>query len=117
MRTSLKDNTGTSCCGSAQTGWLKLYSLTCGLRLRCALWRQWKTARRRRAALIGLGVRSVLASNTTGSGRGPWYLSCSKALSVGENNRTAVVRLSNAYFKSLGLPSLVEDRMHGGVQG
>src|SRR5512132_3088552 len=27
------------------------------LRLRCALWRQWKTARRRRAALIELGVR------------------------------------------------------------
>ena len=27
------------------------------LRLRCALWRQWKTARRRRAALSGLGVR------------------------------------------------------------
>ena len=70
------------------------------LRLRCALWRQWKTARRRRAALIGLGVRSVLASNTAGSGRGPWYLSRSKALSVG---------LSNAYFKSLGLPSLVGD--------
>jgi RNA-directed DNA polymerase len=67
------------------------------LRLRAALWRQWKTPRRRRAALLALGVRPRLASNTAGSGRGPWYLAKSKALSVG---------LSNAYFKSLGLPTL-----------
>ena len=70
------------------------------LRLRAALWRQWKTPRRRRAALLDLGVREPLASNTAGSGRGPWYLARAKALSVG---------LSNAYFKSLGLPSLFED--------
>jgi RNA-directed DNA polymerase len=70
------------------------------LRLRAALWRQWKTPRRRRAALIALGVKPRLASNTAGSGRGPWYLERAKALSVG---------LSNAYFKSLGLPSLVEE--------
>jgi RNA-directed DNA polymerase len=59
------------------------------LRLRAALWRQSKTYRRRRAALIALGVRPRLAANTAGSGRGPWYLARSKALSVG---------LSNAYF-------------------
>src|SRR5215510_9007368 len=70
------------------------------LRLRAALWRQWKTQRRRRAALIALGVQPRLASNTAGSGHGPWYLARSKALSIG---------LSNAYFKSLGLPSLVEE--------
>ena len=70
------------------------------LRLRAAMWRQWKTPRRRRAALLELGVREPLASNTAGSGRGPWYLAKAKALSVG---------LSNAYFKSLGLPSLFED--------
>jgi len=70
------------------------------LRLRVALWRQWKTYRRRRAALIARGVRPRLASNTAASGRGPWYLARAKALSVG---------LSNAYFRSLGLPSLVED--------
>ena len=69
------------------------------LRLRAALWRQWKTPRRRRAALIALGVLPRLASNTAGSGRGPWYLARAKALSIG---------LSNAYFRSLGLPSLVE---------
>jgi RNA-directed DNA polymerase len=70
------------------------------LRLRAAMWRQWKTPRRRRAALLELGVRARLASNTAGSGLGPWYLAKAKALSVG---------LSNAYFKSLGLPSLFEE--------
>ena len=53
------------------------------LRLRAALWRQWKTPRRRPAALLALGVRPRLASNTAGSGRDPWYPSKSKALSVG----------------------------------
>jgi RNA-directed DNA polymerase len=70
------------------------------LRLRAAMWRQWKTPRRRREALIELGVRERLANNTAGSGLGPWYLAKAKALSVG---------LSNASFKSLGLPSLVEE--------
>jgi hypothetical protein len=44
------------------------------LRIRAAMWRQWKTPRRRREALIELGVRSRLARNTAGSGLGPWYL-------------------------------------------
>src|SRR5262250_3380782 len=70
------------------------------LRLRAALWRQWKTPRRRRAALIALGVRPRLGSSTAVSGHGPWYLAKAKALSVG---------LSNAHFKSLGLPSLFEE--------
>jgi RNA-directed DNA polymerase len=70
------------------------------LRLRAALWRQWKTPRRRRAALLELGVRPQLASNTAGSGLGPWYLARAKALSVG---------LSNAYFQSLGLPTFVDE--------
>ena len=48
----------------------------------------------------GRWVFARLASNTAGSGLGPWYLAKAKALSVG---------LSNAYFKSLGLPSLVEE--------
>ena len=69
------------------------------LRLRSALWRQWKTPRRRRAALLQLGVRPRLARNTARSGLGPWYLARAKALSVG---------LSNAYFRSLGLPTLID---------
>ena len=77
----------------ALTRWVRL-------RLRAALWRQWKTPRRRRAALIALGVSGELR-NAAGSGRGPWHLARSKALSVG---------LTNAHFKSLGLPSLIETR-------
>src|SRR6201996_7205837 len=70
------------------------------LRLRAALWRQWKTPRRRREALLELGVRSRLASNTASSGLGPWYLAKTMALSVG---------LSNAYFESLDLPSFLDE--------
>jgi len=53
-----------------------------------------------RWARLELGVRPRLASNTPGSGLGPWYLAKAKALAAG---------LSNAHFKSLGLPSLVEE--------
>ena len=70
------------------------------LRLRAALWRQWKTPRRRRLALTALGVSPRLAGNTAGSGKGAWHLARSKALAIG---------LSNAYFRSLGLPSLLEE--------
>src|SRR5438477_9799491 len=75
----------------ALTRWVRL-------RLRAALWRQWKTPRRRRAALIALRVFGQLC-NTADSGRGPWHIARSKVLSVG---------LSNAHFKSLGLLSLIE---------
>jgi len=64
------------------------------------MWRQWKTPRRRRAALLKLGVRPRLVRNTAGSQLGPWYLAKATALSV---------ELSNAYFESLGLPSLFEE--------
>jgi RNA-directed DNA polymerase len=69
------------------------------LRLRDALWRQWRTQRRRRAMLLQLGVRGALAAKTAASGRGPWHLAHSKALSIA---------LSNAYFRSRGFPSLFE---------
>ena len=68
-------------------------------RLRAALWRQWRTQRRRRAMLIQLGVRGRLTDNTAGSGLGPWHLAHSKALHVA---------LSNVYFRDRGLPSLFE---------
>ena len=70
------------------------------LRLRAAMWRQWKTPRRRLEALLALRVYPRLAHNTAGSGLGPWYLARAKALSVG---------LSNDYFKSLGLPTLIDE--------
>ena len=74
------------------TGWVRR-------RLRAALWRQWKTQRRRRAMLNQLGVRGALAEKTAASSRGPWHLAHSKALSIA---------LSNAYFRSRGFPSLFE---------
>ena len=64
----------------ALTRWVRL-------RLRAALWRQWKTPRRRRAALVALRVSGELC-NTAGSGRGPWHLARSKALSVGLRRST-----------------------------
>jgi RNA-directed DNA polymerase len=73
------------------TGWVRR-------RLRAAMWRQWKTQRRRRAMLIQLGVRGALAEKTAVSSRGPWHLAHSKALSIA---------LSNAYFHSRGFPSLL----------
>ena len=76
-----------------------LIKLTCWVRrrLRAALWRQWKTPRRRRAMLLRLGVRCVLATSTAASSHGPWPLSSTRALCIG---------LSNAYFRARGLPSL-----------
>jgi RNA-directed DNA polymerase len=73
------------------TGWVRR-------RLRAAMWRQWKTQRRRRAMLNQLGVRGALAEKTAASSRGPWHLAHSKALSIA---------LSNAYFHSRGFPSLL----------
>jgi RNA-directed DNA polymerase len=73
------------------TGWVRR-------RLRAVLWRQWKTCRRRRVMLLQLGVRGTLATSTAASGRGPWHIAHTKALSIA---------LSNDYFRSRGLPSLL----------
>jgi len=67
-------------------------------KLRCAIWQQWATGRRRRHALIHLGVGPALAHQTASSGHGPWRLSGSPGLHVG---------LSNEYFRARGLPSLI----------
>jgi hypothetical protein len=64
----------------ALTRWVRL-------RLRAALWRQWKTPRRRRVVLMALGGQGELR-NMAGSGRGPWHLARSKALSW-DSNRSA----------------------------
>jgi len=66
-------------------------------RLRSVIWKQWKRGRTRYAQLRRHGVGNDLAAQTAGSPHGPWRLSASPALSMA---------LPNAYFKSLGLPSL-----------
>ena len=70
-------------------------------RLRCIFWIQWKTGRRRFEELHRRGVERQLAANTAGSNHGPWRMSVSKALTAA---------LSNAFFASLGLPSLAAGR-------
>jgi len=66
-------------------------------RLRSVVWKQWKQARVRFAALSKRGVGKDLAAQTAGSAHGPWRLSNSPALTIA---------LPNAYFASLGLTPL-----------
>jgi len=65
-------------------------------RLRCYLWKQW--GRRGYRELKRRGVSVELAWNTSKSAHGPWRLSQSPALTIA---------LPAKYFRSLGLPSLV----------
>ena len=67
-------------------------------RLRSVVWKQWKYTRVRFAELHQRGMSKDLAAQTAGSAHGPWRLSNSPALAMA---------LPNAYFASLGLPSLV----------
>ena len=67
-------------------------------RLRCVVWKQWKRGRVRFAELRARGVIKDLAAQTAGSPHGSWRISRSPALSFA---------FPNAYFKTLGLPSLV----------
>ncbi len=66
-------------------------------RLRATAWKQWKQGRRRFAELRKRGVGKNLAAQTAGSAHGPWRLANSPALNMA---------LPNAYFSSLGLPTL-----------
>jgi len=66
-------------------------------RLRGMLWKQWKHGKRRFAELLAHGVSKDLAAQTAGSVHGPWRLAQSPALNVA---------LPNAFFQSLGLPTL-----------
>jgi len=67
-------------------------------RLRSVVWKQWKRGKVRFAELTKRGVGKDLAAQTAGSPHGPWRLSNSPALTIA---------MPNAYFGSLGLPSLV----------
>lgn len=70
-------------------------------RLRSLVWKQWKRGRRRFAELRRLGVGKGLAARTAGSAHGPWRIARCQALSFA---------LPNAYFTSLGLPTLAPDK-------
>ncbi len=66
-------------------------------RLRCFIWKQWKTFRRRRRGLMERGIAEAPASQTAARSRGPWSTS-----------RVPPLRRAfpNAYFDSLGLHRL-----------
>jgi RNA-directed DNA polymerase len=66
-------------------------------RLRSAIWKQWTRGRKRFTELRKRGVGRDLAAKAAGSAHGPWQLANSPALALA---------LPNAYFHSLGIPSL-----------
>lgn len=68
-------------------------------KLRCMLWKQWRTAKTRYRELVRAGVRSYTAWVTTKSGHGPWRMSHSPAVQQA---------LPARFFASLELPSLTE---------
>src|SRR5882762_8323182 len=70
-------------------------------RLRSAIWKQWKRGTKRFAELCKRGVGKDLAAKAAGSAHGPWPLANSPALAIA---------LPNAYFTSLGIPSLTGRR-------
>ncbi|SRR6266446_4259400 len=69
-------------------------------RLRCYRWAQWQHPRRRHKELRKRGVREHSPA-LRGSAAGPWRASASQALQLA---------FPNAYFESLGLPSLCSRR-------
>lgn len=66
-------------------------------RLRAVHWKQWKTFKGRRKALLSRGLDDELANLTAGSSKGPW-----------RSSRTAGMHmaLSSNYFDELSLPRL-----------
>jgi group II intron reverse transcriptase/maturase len=67
-------------------------------RLRAIIWKQWKTCKRRREAMIKLGVNKSAAAKAAGSSLGSWFISHIKAVQVA---------LPAKYFQQLGLQPLV----------
>lgn len=70
-------------------------------RLRSFVWEQWRHKPKRFKELRKLGAKEEWAAKVASSSLGPWRLSQSPGVNAA---------LSNAYFRSLGLPSLVTKR-------
>lgn len=67
-------------------------------RIRCYIWKQWKTAKNRREQLEKHGVSKAFAATTAASGKGAWRISSSQAMSYAITNRK---------IHAMGLPRLV----------
>ena len=66
-------------------------------RLRCLVWREWPTGRKRFSELCRRGIERRQAAVAAGSPHGPWHTA---------RHATLNTALPNAYFSSLGLPTL-----------
>ena len=66
-------------------------------RLRCVLWKQWKTYRKRRQELINRGVNKEMVHTSAWSSKGPWNIAHTPAVRIA---------LPNKFFDSIGLPRL-----------
>jgi RNA-directed DNA polymerase len=69
-------------------------------KLRCLEWRKWKRPRTRLRKLIALGLDRGHARESAFNGRGPWWNAGARHLNI---------TLPTAYFRKLGLISLVEE--------
>jgi len=67
-------------------------------RLRTIIWRQWKRGKTRYKELRRRGIPRYQAAVAAGSPKGPWHMA---------RHATVQQAFPNAYFDSLGLPSLV----------
>lgn len=66
-------------------------------RLRCVLWKQWKTYKKRKKELIKRGVSCELALSTAWSSKGPWNICHTPGVRIA---------LPNKFFDSLDLTRL-----------
>ncbi len=69
-------------------------------RLRCILWRQWKTPKTRARQLIRLGLEKERAHKSANNGRGPWWNAGASHMHQGVPNRL---------LQKLGLLSLLQE--------
>lgn len=96
-------------------GWMNYFSLTQSRtpievldawvrrRLRCVVWRQWKTPKTRERKMRSLGLHAQRAWRSSVNGRGPWW---------NAGARHMVAALPPKYFTRLGLVSLVATHQH-----
>jgi RNA-directed DNA polymerase len=65
--------------------------------LRCVLWKQWKTYKKRQYELVNRGVDPTKAYSPSWSSKGPWNIAHTPAVRIA---------LPNKFFDSIGLPRL-----------
>lgn len=72
-------------------------------KLRCIMWRQWKRVYRRAKRLMQHGIAESRAWQSATNGRGPWWNSGASHMNEA---------FPQSFFARLGLPSLLQERLH-----